>query len=237
MTSDPKLKPLSFPCLLHLHFDMSYVEYTRNPLFDFSSFPILQDLRIADWHIDDGTLPTSSLTHLPHLSALTINGANADDLSIASFCSLCPVLTHLTLECYLANYGALLKQLPPTLTHLKLLKDPDTPSPGHRCDHELPRFNLVQELSLDDGLYSPSLPLYLVGFNSLRILRLGKGHFSIEEMSKLLSGPTRLESLLRIEFNNALYSFDPKNPELVKTELPEEGWFALSLRKPDGLDG
>jgi len=70
----------------------------------------------------------------------------------------------------------------------------------------------------------------------LRILRLGKGHFSIEEMIDLLSGPTRLESLLRIEFNNDLYSFDPNSLEVVKTELSEEGWFALSLREPDGLD-
>ena len=161
MTSNPTSKPLSFPCLRHLYFDMSYEDI---PLFDFASFPILQDLRIASWYIDDGTLPTSSLTRLLHLSALTINGTNADDLSIASFCSLCPILTHLTLECYLANYGDLLTQLPPTLTHLKLHKEPDAPGPGQHCDHELARFNLVEELSLDDGLYSPSLPSYLVGF-------------------------------------------------------------------------
>jgi len=55
-------------------------------------------------------------------------------------------------------------------------------------------------------------------------------------MIDLLSGPTRLESLLRIEFNNDLYSFDPNSLEVVKTELSEEGWFALSLREPDGLD-
>jgi len=167
------------------HLTSSVSSDFEHPLLDFTAFPTLQSLTVIDYNSEDGAYDTATLPHLPLLTHLTVAGLYADDLSIASFCNLCPSLTHLTLECGSPVYSDLLKLLPVKLLRLDLA----CPSLGtdDLCERHLSRFTHLQHLVLDAGMFTTNLSSHLINLRSLEILELGEGSISTSEMSDLFN--------------------------------------------------
>jgi len=157
----------------------------QHPLLEFTTFPALRSLSVIDYNSDYGAFDTSTVPHLTLLTHLELSGFYADDLSIASFCNLCPSLTHLTLECGSPAYSDLLKLLPLNLSRLDLeclgLEADDL------CERHLSRFIHLQHLVLDDGMFTIALPSHLLGLRALATLELGAGRISTSEMSELFN--------------------------------------------------
>ncbi|GAA5840289.1 hypothetical protein JCM5353_002813 [Sporobolomyces roseus] len=173
---------------------------TPQPLLDFMSFPTLRSLHVTIYDRQRQAFDVRGLPSLPLLTQLTISGRYADDPSIASFCILCPSLTHLSLYAYSAVYVNLLGALPATLSQLKLgtidvRGSIGRGSGGQHCSAQLSRFILLQSLSLDDDLFSSHLPSHLASLQHLETLKLVGDHIFNVDMVKLLSSPTRPPSL------------------------------------------
>ena len=177
------MSPPKLPCLRHISSPIS--PDFEHPLLEFTAFPTLRSLTVIDYNSGDGAYDTAGLPHLPLLTHLTVTGLYADDLSIASFCNLCPSLTHLTLECDSPSYSDLLELLPVNLSRLDLeclgLEADDL------CERHLSRFTHLQHLVLDDGMFTIALPSHLLGLRALATLELGAGRISTSEMSDLFN--------------------------------------------------
>ena len=155
------------------------------PLRDFSLFPALRWLHVTTYEDDFETFDAKGLRSLTLLTRLTISGLFADSLSIASFCSLCPSLIHLTLICRSPDYSQLLSVLPSSLLRLELQCADE--NSDDLCEQHLSRFTHLQHLVLDDGMFTSTLPSHLLELRALAILELGAGRISTSEMSRLFN--------------------------------------------------
>ncbi|GAA5835740.1 hypothetical protein JCM5353_002466 [Sporobolomyces roseus] len=178
----------------------SAASFGTQPFVNFTSFRTLRSLHVTMYERNYTAFDISIHLSLPLLTHLTVSGTYADDLSIATFCSLCPSLTHLSLYAFEAVYVTLLQALPATLSRLELGTIDMRGSigrgrGGEDCDLELSRFILLQSLSLDDDLFSSHLPSHLANLQHLASLKLVGDQIFYVDMSKLLSSPTRPPSL------------------------------------------
>jgi len=214
------------------------------PLLDFTLFPTLQSISVQSYDSHYQPRPTSQQAVLPLLTHFEISGLYGDSLTIASFCSHCPSLTHLSLRAHQPNYSALLPLLPSTLTFLNLAIAPledleeEDAFPDY-CDQELPRFNSLRFLGLDDNLFSLELPSYLASLVHLVHLELGNGQIAANDFAKLLSDPNSLPALTTLGLDlvggwigNRLHF--KENGEPVPESVPDNGYsIALDWGLPD----
>ncbi|GAA6013443.1 hypothetical protein JCM11491_006082 [Sporobolomyces phaffii] len=177
--------------------------------FDFwplPTFPSLVRLEYVQFNEPsyEASDPRDNLV-LPNLRYLSFTGNHADHPPIAAFCAMCPNLRHLRLSMseYESDYEQLVSLLPATLVSLELESDKHCST--YPCDDLLPRFTQLERLSLDQGEFSPKLPLYLASLSHLKELRLGEGQFSIDQFLPLVSGPTRLPSFHKLTFDYQLW--------------------------------
>jgi len=192
--------PLSFlPALRRLRVPSTYIQET--PLVDCTSLNALECLDIVDHDGEGGHFSPSGFSRLLHLWDLTVRGCHGDDHAIVDFCSLCPALTHLTLSSSYPEYGSLLRELPTTLVWLELLLEDGDIEVAMHCDQALSRFQLLENLTLDDYLYSTQLPSYLASLHRLEHLVLGLGNPSLQGIVDLISGTTRLASLSSLDLH------------------------------------
>ena len=157
---------------------------SEHPLVEFTSFPTLRSLHVTTYADEYNAFDTNGLSTLPLLTHLTVSGTYAESLSIASFCTLCPSLTHLTLYCTSPDYPPLLNILPTSLISLEL-HSRDTYD-QETCRGELSRFTHLRHLSIGSFLFSYNLPRYLDTISALESLEIGEGHVSIDGLIGLL---------------------------------------------------
>jgi len=169
--------------LIPLRHITSGASNSSRPLLLFTSFPTLRSLHVTRYDDNYETPNASAYSPLPLLTHLTISGLFADDLSIASFCRLCPSLTHLTLVCRSPEYSNLLVELPSSLLRLELQCADD--APDWSCQRHLSRYTHLRHLVLGDGMFTSNLPPYLLGLQALEILELGEGQISTDGMREL----------------------------------------------------
>ncbi|GAA5840062.1 hypothetical protein JCM5353_008104 [Sporobolomyces roseus] len=166
-----------------LHHIRSAASSGSRPLLLFTSFPTLRSLHVTTYEMKYPAFDTSSHTSLRLLTHLTISGLYAESLSIASFCTLCPTLTHLNLNCTSPNYPPLLQILPSSLVNLEL--DSRGTHENEFCDRELSRLTALRHLSIGHHIFSYDLPTYLHSLLALETLELGKGRISTDGMREL----------------------------------------------------
>ncbi|GAA5834382.1 hypothetical protein JCM5353_008927 [Sporobolomyces roseus] len=186
------------------HITSAISSRTPQPLLGFTSFPALCSLHVTAYHHEYGAFDTSGCSSLPLLTHLTVSGTFADDRSIASFCALCPSLTHLSLYAFKAAYVDLLQALPVTLSRLELgTIDGDGNIGGgtgaEDCSLELSKFILLQHLSVGNRIFSWELPTHLSNLQHLETIRLVGDEIFYVEMMELLTAPTRPPSLRTLE--------------------------------------
>ncbi|GAA5833634.1 hypothetical protein JCM5353_006597 [Sporobolomyces roseus] len=165
------------------HLTSAASSHSQYPLLDFASIPNLRSLFIVNYNVDYGAHESINAGQLLCLTHLEISGIYADDLSIATFCSLCPSLAHVTLAAPTADYSPLLRQLSNSLIKLELRTlDEDG---DDLCEQELSRFIALRHLVLGDGMFTSALPSHLLGLRALETLKLGQGRISTNGMQEL----------------------------------------------------
>ena len=187
---------------------------------------------------------SSTLPRLDSLNKLSLEFKALEDntesvwtSSLATIIAYCPNITSLRLfDPVYPDYRVFLSSISHIafritsleLVSLRLLDDWDI-----ACDHLLPQFSNLIDLSLGDGTVSPSLPSYLRHLAHLRSLRMGlDAHYNLEasDFFALLQGPTRHPSLQqlafhcfggsigrRVQVNEILF-------QAVEEGMVEEGW-------------
>jgi len=205
------------------------------PLLAFTAFPALRSLSVIDYEVDAGPHDTQYQSPLQFLTHLDICGLYADDLSIASFCVLCPSLTHLTLRCKSPDFFPLLRYLPSTLVELRL--ESTNEETDQFCDRGLPHFKHLRHLHLGPGMFTYSLPIYLLDLEQLESIELGEGRVSLGGMRRLI---LELPSLRRLGLDlikagaiGTRMEVD-QGAELQGKQVPtEDEWIARDWDVPD----
>ncbi|GAA6013441.1 hypothetical protein JCM11491_006081 [Sporobolomyces phaffii] len=203
----------------------------RFPVLWLRAFPSL--VRFEYLHFDHNSFAMTYFRDslvLPNLEYLSFTGVHADHPSIASFCSLCPKLLHLRLcvQDDYASYADLLPLLPTTLVSLELEID--------REIRELIQVARYEGVEVDGNVFQALevADAYLLEVANITVYRSFQDRYLGHIYALRLDDPHACGRLPPLDLD----ALDPKNLELVKTDLPDEGWFQLSLRnmKPNQND-
>ncbi|GAA5965618.1 hypothetical protein JCM3765_004759 [Sporobolomyces pararoseus] len=197
----------TFPSLGSLRIPNSF------DLSGLTSFSALRSLHVgatwSDWRpievfsrLPASTLVLSRLPALPHLVHLSIASPAVDgDQTAPSLTSLYPQLSHVRLVSYSETLQQALPLLPPDLQQLELIRCEVGDQSYHTCDHLLRRFTRLENLSMGSFIFSPNLPTHISHLTSLQVLKVGHGAVSVDQFLRLVTGPTRLPSLVELDLD------------------------------------
>lgn len=164
----------------------------------FASFPNLVRLELDDFDQLPEDVSVNALQPVPILTHLEIEGYASDSLANSALFALFPCLTHLRVQGLHSSFSELLSKTTSNLTFLEL-RACDADNQPEICDQVISRFTKLEHLYLDHQMFSPDLPSRLHALTSLKSLTLGLGSISMRQLISLISGPSRLPLLHKLD--------------------------------------